>query len=97
MEFKNTIVGQSKTILANDHFVAINYDCSALSSLATDGVIPAGTVIPANDSNAIGVLLNDVYIDENPNGAIIIHGFIDKSKLPEVPSTSINLPLINFI
>jgi len=97
VKFENTVVGQSKTILANDHFVAINYDCSALSSLATDGVISAGTIIPSNDSNAIGVLLNDVYIDEDPNGAIIIHGFIDKSKLPEVPNTNINLPLINFI
>lgn len=86
MKYKETSFVNSKEILYNDHYVAIPYDCSALSSLATDGVIKAGTVIPANDGTAKGVLLSNVVLAENPNGTIVIHGFIDKSKMPAQPN-----------
>lgn len=85
MKFTNTTVTQGKNILANDHYVAIPYDCSALSALATDGVIKEGTIIPANGETAKGVLLNDVKLAENPNGTIVIHGFIKSDKLPAAP------------
>lgn len=84
MKFTSKPITQPKEILANDHFVAIEYDCSALE--ATDGVIKAGTVVPANNASAIGVLLYDVYPDENPNGAVVIHGFVTKSKMPVEPA-----------
>lgn len=84
MKFTTKSVAQGVNILANDHFVAIPYDCSEIAP--TDGVIPAGTIIPANDATAIGVLLNDVVPAENPNGAIVIHGFIEKGKLPVEPA-----------
>ena len=74
MKFTQKTVVASKEILANDHYVAIEYDCSALSSLATDGIISAGTLIPSNDGNAMGVLLYDVDLNTNPNGAVVIHG-----------------------
>lgn len=85
MKFTQKTVTQGVNILANDHYVATEYDCSAIE--ATNGVIPAGTIIPANDATAIGVLLNDVKPDENPNGAIVIHGFIMTGKLPVEPTT----------
>lgn len=87
---KSTVTSfvNSKEILYNDHYVAIPYNCSSLSSLATDGVIKAGTVIPANDGTAQGVLLSNVVLVENPNGTIVIHGFIDKSKMPVQPDTA---------
>ena len=78
----------TKEILANDHYVAIPYDCSALTSLATNNVIPAGTIIPANDATAVGVLLSDVELNKNPNGTIVIHGFIDSAKLPKAPDSA---------
>lgn len=87
MKYTSKTVVQGKNILANDHFVAIPYDCTELSALATDGVIKEGTIIPANDATAIGVLLSPVVLEENPNGAIVIHGFIEKSKLPAEPAT----------
>ena len=77
-----------KLILFNDHYVAMPYDCSSLSALATDGVIPAGTIIPSNDENAIGVLLNNVVLAENPNGTIVTHGFIKQKALPAEPSST---------
>lgn len=88
MKFTEKSIPQGKLILANDHFVAIPYNCSDLITLATNGVIPAGTIIPANDATAIGVLLNDVVLAENPNGTIVIHGFIRKEKLPTAPATA---------
>ena len=88
MKFTNKAVTQGVEILANDHYVATEYDCTALSSLATDGVIKAGTVIPANDATAKGVLLYDVTLANNPNGAIVIHGFIKKGKMPAEPASA---------
>ncbi len=84
-------------ILANDHYVAIPYDCTALTALATDGVIPAGTLIPANDATAVGVLFTDVVLDENPNGTVVVHGFVKKSKLPVAPDGAVDIPQITFV
>ncbi len=95
MKFKNTDISQGVNILANDHYVTMNYDCSEIA--ATDGVIPAGTIIPANDATAVGVLLNDVVIADNPNGTIVIHGFIEKSKLPTSPADTVAIPMIKFM
>ena len=86
----------TKEILANDHYVAIPYDCTAIAANA-DGIIPAGTMIPANDATAIGVLLYDVKKDENPNGSVVIHGFIKKAKLPAAPAEGVELPQIKFM
>lgn len=76
MKFTTKDVTQGVTILANDHYVAIPYDCSKIT--ATNGVIKAGTIIPSNDDKAIGVLLNDVYPAENSNGTIVIHGLLKR-------------------
>lgn len=97
MKFTEKSIPQGKLILANDHFVAIPYNCSSLSTLATDGVIKAGTLIPANDATAIGVLLNDVVLAENPNGTIVIHGFIKKDKLPVAPAETVAIPQVKFM
>ena len=91
MKFTEKSIGQGKMILANDHYVAIPYDCSALTALAVDGVIPEGTIVPANDATAIGVLLNPVTLAENPNGAVVVHGFIKKSKLPAQPASTVKV------
>lgn len=85
MKYKNASFTPQKEILANDHFVAVPYDCSSLTA-DSDGVVKAGTIVPKNDGTAIGVLLYDVTPDDNPNGAVVIHGFVKKSKLPEQPS-----------
>lgn len=86
MKFTTKSVLQGKNILANDHYVAIPYDCSAIAG--TDGIVKAGTIIPANDATAKGVLLNDVVLAENPNGTIVIHGFIEAAKLPVAPEAN---------
>lgn len=87
MKFSTTEVTATKEILANDHYVAIPVD---LSKQTPDegGIIKAGTIIPSNDDKAIGVLLYDVDKNENPNGAVVIHGFINKDKLPTAPDAA---------
>lgn len=84
MKFKTTEATSPKEILANDHYVAVPYDCSEVTD--DNGIVKAGTVIPANDDTAIGVLLYDVNKEDNPNGAVVIHGFINKDKLPTEPA-----------
>ena len=97
MKFTEKSFAQGKLILANDHYVAVPYDCSALTALAKDGVIKEGTLIPANDATAKGVLRNDVVLAENPNGTIVVHGFIKKSKLPEAPAETVAIPMVVFV
>ena len=96
MKFKTTSVTRGVNILANDHYVAIPYNCSALEANA-EGVVPAGTIVPANDATAFGVLLNDVVKADDPNGAIVIHGFIKKSTLPVAPAETVEIPLVKFV
>lgn len=97
MKFTTKSIATHKTILANDHYVAIPYDCTALTALATDGVIPEGTIIPANDATAKGVLLTPVVLAENPTGTIVIHGFIKKAKLPVEPADTVAIPTVVFV
>ncbi len=97
MKFKEKSIPQGENILANDHYVAVPYDCTELTALATNGVIPAGTIVPANDVTAKGVLLHDVVLAENPNGTMVIHGFITKAKLPIEPAEAVQLAQITLL
>lgn len=96
MKFSTTAVNSTAEILYNDHFVAIPYDCSAIEA-NEQGVIPAGTLIPANDATAIGVLLHDVKKADNPNGTVVVHGFIKKGKLPAAPAETVKLSGVHFM
>lgn len=96
MKYTNKVISRPAEILYNDHYVAIPYDCSAIAANG-EGVIPAGTLIPANDATAIGVLLSDVVKAENPNGTVVIHGFIKKAKLPTAPADTVKLSMIQFM
>lgn len=87
MKFTNTSIAGGKNILANDHYVAVPYDCSDVTANEA-GIIPAGTIVPKNDATAIGVLLTDVIKADNPNGTIVVHGFITANKLPTAPASA---------
>lgn len=99
MKYENTNIAADVGILYNSHYVALPYDCTSLTSLATNGVIPAGTVIPANGATAFGVLLHDVTLADNPNGTVVVDGFINVDKLPAAPSAAAiaALPKITFM
>jgi len=87
MKFKNTTIAGTIEILANDHYSAVPYDCSNLTA-DSEGIVKAGTIVPANDATAKGVLLYDVKKADNPNGAIVVHGTIKIDKIPATPTAS---------
>lgn len=97
MKFTNKNIAADVGILWNSLYVAKPYDCTSLTSKATNGVIPAGTILPANDATAEGVLLHDVNLNENPNGALVIFGFIKKDALPVAPAATVDIPMIKFM
>lgn len=102
--------GATTEILLNDHYVAIPKVLDFTGD--ADGVIKAGTPIGSDGkaavtsgdpaaSNAVGVLLHDTYSD-NPNGSVIVHGFIDTAKAQAHSGVTVDaatkaaLPLILF-
>lgn len=58
-------------------------------------IVPAGTVHPANDATAKGILLNDVDVTEGPQpGALLVEAYILEARLPVAPSTDAKTALI---
>lgn len=86
MKFELSTVTTGNIFLKNDHFVT-----KTITIVFGSGVteIKSGTVIDedgnvmasGNEAKACGLLFNDMTPD-NPNGAVVIHGFIDETKLP---------------
>lgn len=90
MKFVKTEYANSKEILKNDHYVAIPNPVLAAGGVEEDGkkVVKAGAILDAtgkivNDGTAVGVLLHDVDVTYgNANGTVVVHGFIDGTKIP---------------
>lgn len=103
VKMKTMDYASSKQILATpDHYVAIARKLEKDSTLAVteEGrkIVKAGTLFPANDATAIGVVLNDYDVtDGDQQAAILIHGFVLKAKLPAAPADTVNLPQITFV
>lgn len=50
-------------------------------------IVPAGTILPANDATAEGILLTDVDVTHGPQpGALLVEGYVIAERLPEAPS-----------
>ncbi|CEQ09746.1 Uncharacterised protein [[Clostridium] sordellii] len=101
-KIKVTQYSNSKEILKYDHFVSEKVILTQANSttVGTRKIVKAGTIIPANNATAKGVVLYDVDVtDGDEIGALVIHGFIDKSKLPAQPDSAAitALPMIKFI
>lgn len=98
MKMKSTEYGApAKQILAiPDHYVALAFKHARAVSGSTglavleEGryIVKAGTIYPANNSTAIGVILNDYDVtDGDAQMAVVIHGFIKVAALPTVPTS----------
>ena len=85
MKFTQVEATSAKEILFNDHYVAKPCMVSATGVTAnSEGkkIVKAGTIYPANDKTAKGVLLHDTDVTNgNAPGTIVIHGFVDDAKL----------------
>lgn len=50
-------------------------------------IVPAGTILPANDATAEGILFNDVDVTEGPQpGALLVEGYVLEARLPVAPA-----------
>ncbi len=91
---ETTYDAPAKQILAApDHYFAIAKKIEKASALATDidgrKIVKAGTIYPANDATAQGVVLNDYDVtDGDVAAAIVIHGFVLNAKLPVAPDAA---------
>lgn len=92
----------TKEILKYDHYISETVVLKAENGSNVEGkiIVKAGTILPTNDEKARGVLLYDVDVTNGEQQAsLVIHGFVDKAKLPVQPSASAvsAIPLIKFI
>jgi len=108
MKFVQKEYANSKEILKLvDHCVAIPTPVLAAGAVEEDGkkIVKAGSILDANgaivnDGTAAGVLLHDVDVTYgDANGTLVVHGFIDGTKLPVAElaqATVAALPMIKF-
>lgn len=101
-KIKVTKYSNTKEILKYDHFVTeqVILTQDNATTVGAKKIVKAGTILPANDATAKGVVLYDVDVTNGEEkGALVIHGFIDKSKLPIQPESAAitALPMIKFI
>lgn len=87
-----------------DHYVAkavsITTTDPTVTTVGARKVVKAGTIWPANDGTAEGIVLNDVFVTNGDNtGAIVVHGFIREKALPTAPAAAAKTSLsqITFI
>ena len=75
--------------LASENFQSFSVVVDSSFPGAVDGVVKAGTIFPANDATAEGILLHDVNIKNGENvGALIVGGYIIPERLPVAPDAA---------
>lgn len=86
-----------------NHYVNMAYtfktDDPAAKTIDGRKIIPAGTIYPANDATAIGVVFYDIDLTNGARtGAIMIHGFAKVHWMPAAPTAEAiaALPMIKF-
>lgn len=98
----NNYVSDKEILKFADHFVAVPVKItSSDNAVVTEDnrkLIKAGTIYPKNDATAKGVILSTVDVtDGDQLVALVVHGFIDKTKIPAQPDSTVVLPLVQFI
>lgn len=84
--------------LASAKFQTFTYQIpQSLGVEQDDGrkIVKSGTVFPANDDTAIGIVFNDVDVTHgDAPGAVLVEGWIIEERLPQSISGSAELPFI---
>lgn len=84
--------------LASAKFQTFTYQIpEELGEVQEDGrkIVKSGTVFPANDETAIGLVFNDVDVTNgDAPGSVLVEGWIIEERLPEPISELAKLPLI---
>lgn len=91
IEYTSQAFGHRQDVLwTPDHYVAVPVLIPKADSLAEDvdgkKILRGGTIYPANDGTAVGVVLQDYDVTNgDANVAIVIHGIIDSNKMKTKP------------
>lgn len=75
--------------LASSNLQSFTTLVSDVGVIAVDGkkIVKAGTIYPANDATAEGIIYNDVDVSNGPQpGALIEEGYILEARLPVAPT-----------
>lgn len=89
MYFKKE-TAQQINFLASAKFVAFTTQVESAGVTANpDGrkIVPAGTILPANDATAKGILMHDTDVTEGPQaGSLIVEAYVIPERLPAAPA-----------
>lgn len=101
---EESFVTGKQILMFPDHYVSVAHtflkDDAAATTVDGRKVIKAGTVYPANDATAKGIVWADYDVtDGDVTGALVIHGFIKTAALPAAPSAEAKtaLPMVAFM
>lgn len=105
VEYNTQEFTTGKNILAfPDHYVSVAHtfmkDDAAAVEVDGKKIIKAGTIYPANDATAKGVVWADYDVTKGDvTGALIIHGFVKTSAIPAAATTEAKtaLPMVAFM
>lgn len=93
MKFKESgAMGGRAEFLASPKYRAINHTFTADTKSGTPVEITDGL-----GNKHVGICLNDIVVADNPNGAVVVDGIVDASKLAEKTSSAEYYPAIIFI
>lgn len=81
----------SLNFLKSEHIVS--FTDTAEEANATEGVVLAGTIVPANDETAVGIAFHDTEVGQPL--AIIVEGHVYRDRLPVEPTTEAEAALKN--
>lgn len=75
--------------IESGHYVSFPFKVDSTTTGVTNGVLPAGSIIPSNDAKAEAVTINDVDVSHGAEmvGGIV-DGFINAKRIPVVPTTN---------
>lgn len=88
-----------KTVTANEHNFLASSKFTSFTTMVDDTnaavttdalghkIIPAGTILPTNDANAKGILLDEIDVNEGPQVApLVVEGWFLGQNLPVAPT-----------
>lgn len=93
-------IGQIEFISRPSNFSAKTYEMLQSYAEDVDGrkIVKAGTILPANDETAKGILVNDIDVTNgNAPGALMDAGYVYEKRLPVVPSAEAKAALKHVI
>lgn len=89
MQMKSYLYKGKQNFLKTNDYTCVTYQVPQSKGVADSKnynrkIVKAGTVLPANDGTAQGILFEDVEVTSNDDvGALIVRGDILKDALPE--------------